>query len=518
MQALELLNLSSIRLLQPHFNKIKRGIEKESLRVSPNGSLSQVKHPHALGAALTNRYITTDYSEALPELITTPSAQRLEPLAELKEIHQFLYQSLGDELLWGTSMPCTLSGEGDIPIAQYGSSNSGKMKEIYRVGLGHRYGRFMQTIAGVHYNFSLPKSFWKAYHQQENSTQDLQAFISEKYMGLIRNYLRHAWLIPLFYGASPALCESFLKNKRTDLDVLVPGTRYGPYATSLRMSDLGYQNKVQSQIKINYNSLDEYVAGLENAISTPAPHYQALGTKWYGESIQLNENILQIENEFYSAIRPKRVSQSGERPSIALKKGGIEYIEVRTLDINPFSNVGIAQSQISFMDSFLLACLFTTSPPISAQEQGVIQENFKVVVRSGRDPDLRLRYKSWSMPLVKLAKHLLSAITPVSILLDEVYQTGDHLSVINQLTKQLGDLDATFSGKMVKTMKAQEKGFSDYAMDVSMAHKHYFSQNLLSSEKLAHYQKEAMLSHQTKALLESSDKISFEAFLANYYA
>ena len=171
-------------------------------------------------------------------------------------------------------MPCVMGEEKDIPIALYGPSNSGQMKEIYRLGLGLRYGRFMQTIAGVHYNFSLPEAFWSAMHSKVESSLSLQDFISDKYMHLIRNYLRYSWLIPLFFGASPAVCESFLQDKNIDLDELVPGTRYGKYATSLRMSDLGYQNKAQSRLNISYNSLDEYLAGLESAISTPDPFYE----------------------------------------------------------------------------------------------------------------------------------------------------------------------------------------------------------------------------------------------------
>ncbi len=518
MQPLELTDLTNAQLLKSHFTGIQRGIEKESLRINADGSLSQKPHPFELGATLTNRYITTDYSEALPELITSPTDDRLKPLAELTEIHQFLNQSLGEELLWGMSMPCIMGNEEDIPIARYGSSNGGKMKEVYRLGLGHRYGRFMQTISGVHYNFSLPLTFWQALHQQENSRQDLQSFISEKYMGLIRNYLRYSWLIPLFYGASPALCESFLKNKNVDLAELVSGTRYGPYATSLRMSDLGYQNQVQSRLNVSYNSLDKYLVGLEKAISTPDPYYQELGIKKEGEYIQLNENILQIENEFYSSIRPKRVARSGERPSIALRNDGVEYIEIRALDINPFSNIGIEQSQISFIDSFLITCLLSKSAPINQRESGEVQENFRAVVRKGRHPELCLTHKNQCVPLVKLAKGLLKEISQVSVLLDDVYQTSEHSDVIEHLSKQLDNLDETFSGRIISDIKETKQGFFPYAMALSREHQSYFNQHPLSPEKMAFYQEEATTSHKKKNEIEQSDTISFEQFLANYYA
>lgn len=517
MQSLELSDLSTVRALTEHFTGIKRGIEKESLRISPDGYLSQKVHPYALGATLTNPHITTDYSEALPEFITQPSADRLKPLTELKQIHQFAYQNLGDELLWSMSMPCVMGEESDIPIARYGSSNSGQMKEIYRLGLGHRYGRFMQTISGVHYNFSLPDSFWKALHKQEESELDLQTFISEKYMGLIRNYLRYSWLIPLFYGASPALCDSFLKNKNIDLDKLTEGTRYGKYATSLRMSDLGYQNKAQSRLNISYNSLDEYIDGLESAIRTPDPYYAEIGVKKNGEYVQLSDKILQIENEFYSSIRPKRVTQSGERPTKALRRRGVEYIEVRALDLNPFSEIGVDQSQIAFIDSFLLACLFARSEPINLRETGEYQENFRGVVRKGRHPDLCLTINNHCVPLKQFASQLLSQIKVYSQVLDSAYETTDHVEVIEQLFEQLDNLDTTFSGRIVKEIESRQDGFFPFAMEISQKNKYYFSQNLLSESLLNDYQKDAEKSHAKKEQIEASDHLSFEEFLTSYY-
>lgn len=517
MQLLEIPDLLLARSLSEHLTGIKRGIEKESLRILPDGHLSKKAHPEALGATLTNSYITTDYSEALPEFITQASSERLRPLQELTEIHQFVYQNLGDELLWSTSMPCIMDEEKDIPIARYGHSNSGQMKEIYRLGLGVRYGRFMQTIAGVHYNFSLPESFWKALHEKEQSSLPLQDFISDRYMGLIRNYLRYSWLIPLFFGASPALCESFLKDENIDLDELIPGTRYGKYATSLRMSDLGYQNKAQSRLNISYNSLEGYIKGLEDAISTPDPFYQEIGVKHQGSYQQLNSNTLQIENEFYSSIRPKRVAISGERPSIALHNNGIEYIEIRALDINPFSPIGIEQSQISFLDSFLLACLFAKSDAVNPRETGEYQENFRSVVRKGRHPELRLAVQNRCVPLTQVGHELLSKIRSCSELLDQAYGTNEHVEIIDKLSLQLDKLSETFSGRIVNTIEQRKDGFFPYAMETSREHKNTLEALPLSSERLNYYRQEAKNSHLRKKEIENNDSISFEEFLAGYY-
>jgi len=517
MQPIKMCDKGLAHKLSPLFSGIKRGIEKESLRITPDGHLSQAPHPYELGATLTNPCITTDYSEALPEFITQASTDRDKPLNDLYEIHQFCYQYLDDEILWAASMPCVMGQEGDIPIAQYGCSNSGQMKEIYRKGLGHRYGRFMQTISGVHYNFSLSDEFWNAFHKEEGSDLPLKDFISSKYMGMIRNYLRYSWLIPLFYGASPALCESFLQGKNIDLKELVPGTRYGPYATSLRMSDLGYQNKVQSQLNVGYNSLQSYISALEKAIRTEDPYYRDLGVKKDGEYQQLNANILQIENEFYGSIRPKRVSISGERPTKSLKLHGVEYIEVRALDINPFSPVGIDSSQMAFLDSFLLCSLFAKSEPITAREKGENTANFDRVVLKGRHPDLCLTVQNNCVPLADIANSILDEISPFAKMLDATYSTTEHSSVIERLKSQLLDLDQTFSGRIVKEIESRKEGFFPYALELSQAHKKQFIDDPLSQERLAYYQKIAEESHQKKSDMEANDSLSFEAFLESYY-
>lgn len=517
MRPIEICNQEIAQKLSPLFSGIKRGIEKESLRIKPSGKLSQDTHPAELGSTLTNPFITTDYSEALPEFITQATDDREKPLKQLYEVHQFCYQYLGEEVLWNASMPCVMGQEKDIPIAQYGSSNSGKMKEVYREGLGHRYGRFMQTIAGVHYNFSLPEKFWSEFHELEASELSLQDFISEKYMGMIRNYLRYSWLIPLFYGASPALCESFLQGKNIDLQELVPGTRYGPYSTSLRMSDLGYQNKVQSKLNVGYNCLESYIKALEGAIRTEDPYYRDIGVIKDGEYQQLNANILQIENEFYGSIRPKRVSVSGERPTKALKLHGIEYVEVRALDINPFSPIGLDSSQIAFLDSFLLCSLFAKSDPISAREMGENTDNFDRVVMNGRHPDLCLTVENNCVALSDIASKILKEIEPFAAMLDSTYSTTEHSEVLKNLLGQLDNLDETFSGKIVKLIEKEKQGFFPFAKALSEKHKQEFIDNPLSKERLNFYQNVAEQSHQKKNKIEASDSISFEAFLESYY-
>ncbi|MGH8284897.1 MAG: glutamate--cysteine ligase, partial [Steroidobacteraceae bacterium] len=368
----------------------RRGIEKESLRVTRDARLAQTPHPRALGSALTSEHITTDYSEALIELVTPTFTTSWELLQYLLDLHQFVYRHLDDELLWATSMPCQIERDEDIPIAQYGSSNVAMMKTIYRRGLGLRYGRMMQAISGVHFNYSFPLPFWEAFASVRDSRERGQSFISTSYFDLLRNYRRYGWIVLYLFGISPAVCRSFVRGRAVDLQDLDRGTLYAPHATSLRMSDIGYRNRNQAGLSVSVNSLDEYVRDLTRAITTPHPPYEALGVKVDGEWRQLNANILQIENEYYSSIRPKRVARSGERPTRALMRAGVEYVEVRALDVSAFDPVGVNQNKMRFLEAFLALCLLKDSPPIGADEQAALDENHLIVARRGREPGLTL--------------------------------------------------------------------------------------------------------------------------------
>ncbi|HYM34146.1 MAG TPA: glutamate--cysteine ligase, partial [Steroidobacteraceae bacterium] len=384
-----------------------KGVEKESLRVTPEGRLAQTSHPAALGSALTNDIITTDYSEALIELVTPTFNESWELLQFLCDLHQFVYRHIGDELLWATSMPGYLPGDSGIPIARFGSSNVGRMKEVYREGLGHRYGRMMQAISGVHFNYSFPEKFWPVLAELLEQKDHGQNFISDRYFALLRNYRRYGWLVLYLFGNSPVLCASFLRGRSHTLKQLTPGTLYEPYATSLRMSDLGYRNKNQAGVNISVNSLSEYIRDLSRAITIPNAEYERIGVKVDGQYRQLNANLLQIENEYYSFIRPKRVIRSGERPTQALARAGVQYVEVRALDVSAFDPVGVNQNKLRFVEAFLALCVLKDSAPIEASEQAVLDGNHALVAHRGREPGLKLVHggkerglASWAWELI----------------------------------------------------------------------------------------------------------------------
>ena len=389
------------------------GIERECLRVDRDGQLALTPHPQALGSALTHAQITTDYSESLLEFITGTANDPAATLAELDSIHRFAYDKLNGELLWSTSMPCQLPDEETIPIARYGSSNIGRLKYVYRKGLALRYGKTMQCIAGIHYNFSLPEKLWQLQQQSEGSEQSARDYQSARYIALIRNFRRYSWLLMYLFGASPALDKGFMRGRPHQLQELDASTLYLPYATSLRMSDLGYQSSAQSGLTPCYNDLASYTDSLRLAVGTPYPAYVAAGIKRGDEWLQLNTNILQIENEYYSSIRPKRVTYSGERPIQALMSRGVQYVEVRCLDINPFLPLGIDVAQARFIDAFLLFCALEDSPLLESGECSSCTSNFLKVVKEGRRPGLQLQRDGAAVDMKEWAAELLEKIAPL---------------------------------------------------------------------------------------------------------
>jgi len=434
---------------------IRRGLERETLRVTPDGELATTGHPESLGSALTHKWITTDFAEALLEFITPVDGDIDHMLTVMRDIHRHTARALGDERMWPLSMPCYIKEGQDIELAQYGTSNIGRFKTLYRSGLKNRYGALMQTISGVHYNFSLPLAFWQAKCQVEDAESGKEA-ISAGYFRLIRNYYRFGWVIPYLFGASPAICSSFLQGKPTKLpfEKTDCGMYYLPYATSLRLSDLGYTNKSQSNLGITFNDLHSYVAGLKRAIKTPSEEYAKLGLKKDGEYLQINTNILQIENELYAPIRPKRVTRDGESPSDALLRGGIEYIEVRSLDINPFSPIGVDENQVRFLDLFMVWCALADAPEMSSDELLCTRANWNRVILEGRKPGLTLGIgcETAQFPLEKVGKDLFRDLRRVAQTLDGIHGGQEYQQVCDRLVACFDDPELTYSARILRSM------------------------------------------------------------------
>ena len=486
--------------------QLRRGIEKESLRVRPDGALARTPHPAALGSPLTHPSITTDFSESQLELITGAHAfsggvSGVDAcLGELTRIHQFVYRSMvEDEVLWASSMPCNLPKDDEIPIGRYGSSNIGRMKTIYRMGLSHRYGRRMQAISGIHYNFSAPGA----------STED--------YFALIRNFRRQSWLALYLFGASPAVCSSFVAGRPHELQELRPGTVYLPHATSLRMGRLGYQSDAQASLCVSYNSLDRYTASLHEALTQPYGAYERIGIREGDEYKQLNTSLLQIENEFYSTIRPKRALAGTDAPLHALRERGVEYVEVRLMDLDPFEPVGINAQTMRLLDMLLLHCLLSESPPDSPQEIGDIGRNQHLVAARGREPGLKLHRGGNQVALADWGREILEQCRPIARALDEAHGGGAHADALSHGLALLGDASLTPSARVLHAMaRNHDNYFVRFGLVQSLLHAGHLRGLPLAEDVVKAFEAMAAKSLAEQKRIEAADTLDFETYRRKY--
>ncbi len=496
-----------------------RGVEKESLRVAPNGRIAPTPHPRALGSALAHPWITTDYSEALLEFVTPPQQSCWETLQFLCDIHQFVYPRLpDDEMLWATSMPCAVGGDASVPVAEYGSSNIGRMKHIYRLGLGYRYGRVMQTISGVHFNYSLPERFWQAFREAEGWQGTEREFQDRMYFGLLRNFRRFGWIVLYLFGASPAVCKSFLGGRDPGLPEFDAATIYGPHATSLRMSDLGYRNTSQASIHLSMNTLDEYIAGLEHAIRSPWPPYEKIGVVSGGEWRQLSTSALQIENEYYGFIRPKQPIRPGERPTLALRRAGVAYMEVRALDVSPYDPAGVSQNEFRFLEAFLIFCMLHDSPLIGEGELELLDDNHARVAVTGRCPGLELAISGASKPVAEWGREICRQLAPICRLLDRDDPARSYTAALELQTAKFEDVSLTPSARILAEMRQEGESFFQFALRMSRQHRDYFAAlPPMSQQRLQEFEQEVARSHEAQEALEAQQTEPFETFLARYF-
>ncbi|MFZ6774012.1 glutamate--cysteine ligase [Undibacterium sp. SXout7W] len=512
-QRLALLNQPAHR---PLLSQGLRGIERETLRVHADATLAVTPHPAALGSTLTHPQITTDYSESLLEFITPAEHDIATALDQLDVIHRFAYTKLGNEMLWSQSMPCILPEEKDIPIAWYGTSHIGMIKHVYRRGLALRYGKSMQCIAGIHYNYSLSEQLWKVLQQAEQTRGDAMHVQSENYIAMIRNFHRYSWLLMYLFGASPALATAFLRGRSHQLDTLSADTLYLPYATSLRMSDLGYQNNAQDGLVPPYNNLMEYMRSLSIAVRKPYAPYEQLGTQVDGEWVQINTNVLQIENEFYATIRPKRVIRTGERPIEALCARGVQYVEVRCMDVNPFDPLGINLETSRFLDAFLLFCALDESPLTNDAEGHENTQNFALTVKEGRRPGLMLNRAGTAISLQDWGLELLQKIAATADLLDAEHGGTAHADSLKIQTAKLHDSSLTPSAKVLEAIRAEQGSFIQFALKQSSKLAEEFRARPPSAEESQYFDALARQSIAEQTDMETTQSGTFDEFITDY--
>ena len=332
------------------------------------------------------------------------------------------------------------------------------------MGLSYRYGRLMQTISGIHYNFSVPEALMSALARDRAADAD---FATERYFALIRNFRRYSWLLIYLFGASPAVCKSFVRGSEEDraapatrLEVWDEGTLHLPHATSLRMGRLGYQSDAQSSLHISYNGLPQYAATMRDALTKPYPPFEAIGVLVDGEYRQLSTALLQIENEFYGTIRPKRRVRSGERPLDALHDRGVEYVEVRCMDLDPLQPLGIDAVTCRFLDVFLLYCLLAESPPDSRRESETMLANQTAIVERGREPGLTLAAENGRVSAARWASELLDHCAEVAVEIDAVTGNDDHAAAVAEQRHKILTPSATPSARVLASLRELELPFA----------------------------------------------------------
>lgn len=503
---------------------ITRGLEKESLRVDPEGHLALTKHPQTLGSALTHPSITTDYAESLLEFITHPHPHPATVLPELARWHQWVLHNLEDEILWPFSMPCRLPDDAEILIAQYGTSHLARLKEIYREGLGHRYGKKMQMIAGIHFNVSFSDEVFKADPRYEVDAQNLQHWKNKRYFDFMRQFLRYGWLIPYLFGASPFLCRTFLDGHRTKACSKLPletwneHLLYAPHGTSLRQSPLGYRNETQGLLNIQHDTLENYVRSIRTAIQTPHLAYEKIGVQVDGHYRQLSTHILQIENEYYAPIRPKNRVRRYEKPATALLMRGVQYVEIRTLDLDPFEPMGISLQTQLFMEILSAFCILSSSAPFASLDLIRAQRRFDAVVMRGRQPRLTLEDDEGAPRTLKdWGTALMDQFEPIALLLEEQYPDMPYRAALEQQYQKFQEPERTPSAQMLQSLHS---GASSFSLNQALNHARKWREgDPIPSKQQTEFKKIAEKSWADQQALEEKDRrsgVPFDRFLQTY--
>jgi glutamate--cysteine ligase len=375
----------------------------------------------------------------------------------------------------------------------------------------------MQAISGIHYNFSLADEAWALLRPRDSAIAP-EIHRDQGYLALIRNFRRHSWLLILLLGSAPAACSSFVAGRKHRLAAWEGGgTAYAPGATSLRMGTLGYQSDAQSALGVSFNDLHGYADTLQRAMSEPYPPYEAIGLRDADGYRQLSTALLQIENEFYGKIRPKRVTRPGERPLHALGERGIEYVEVRCLDVDPFMPLGIDAAAIRLLDVFLFYCLLADSPHETPAEIAAVSRNQTLVAEAGRDPHIRLDRRGASVAPVDWSRELLHECEPVAAALDDAQGGTGHREALASAQRTLDDLASLPSARALRAIEESHgRSFADFALAQSRRHREEAFARPLSAEAEARYAQLAAQSLAEQAGIESADDMPFEAYRRRY--
>lgn len=501
--------------LKNQLNGSKVGFEKESLRIY-NSKIASSEHPFELGSPLFNKYITTDFSESQLELITPPKENKKDALLFLDEIHHFVSANIKDETLWPFSMPPKILNEKEIPIAKYGSSNKAKLKELYRIGLANRYGRMMQAISGFHYNFSAKEDLLGnllSYHSKYYKNK------SDAYFNLLKNIYRFNWIIIYLTGASPIVPQIMVKGEPDILQKFSKDTYFHPYATSLRMSEFGYKNSVRDNFRVSFQSIEDYILDIQNAAKTNSNFSnisKKSGLTFLYENneryAQINPNKLQIDDEYYALARLKSASTSRMSATEKIKNSGVDFIELRSLDINPFAISGIDIETIYFLEILLLYCLINPSPEISKKDFEIFELNDSKISIKGRDPYLKLIKDRKEISAKEWGLMILENLIPIAETLDE--NGSMYKKCLSAMKEKILHPEITISAKILQEIESSGLDFYELGLFFSEKNKKYYSKIKKSDNRQWDlFANESEQSLVLKNMEETRSKTSFKEYL-----
>ena len=489
---------------------VNRGIEKECLRISKKYKLSNKNHPKLLGSALMHKNITTDYSESLIEFFTDIHSNIDSMIKEMQEIHYFILNKIENEIIWNYSIPMDIFFKDKIiPISKYGKSNIGKFRRIYRKGLCKRYGKTMQCISGIHYNFSLPDIYWSKFKYSKKNIKQVK---SEGYICLIKNFIKYSWLLLYLFGASPIISNNFVK-KKSFFKSLNYNLYYMEHATSLRMSDLGYKNNTNNKLKFQYDNFIGFLNNLFYAISEPSFSNRYLENYLNDKIFQLNNNILQIENEFYSLIRPKFRIKNSERPILSLYKNGIQYVEIRCIDLNPFEPIGISLETSKFIESFLLFCASNINTLFDKNIFIESNRNFLNTAIQGRKPEFKIYNNGNITTIQNFGNLLIENIYPYAYAFDQSYGGSDYVKSLMIQKDKLKNPKLTPSYRLLSNIKKNNfkslNSFRNYKF-------RKLKKNFLRSNLVKTLNKQVLNSIISQKVNENNDNMKLSEYISKY--
>lgn len=409
------------------------GIEKESLRVNENGELALTNHPKFFGDKIKNPYITVDFSESQIEMITPTESSVEKAYDFLRNIHEIVATNLKDEYLWSQSVPPILPSEELIPLGKFPQN---KELEKYREKLALKYGRKKQLLSGIHFNFSFDDEFLKELYELSKEKTSFKEFKNNIYLKISRNYFKYGWMIIYLLGASPVIHETYLQKCIDKMKKFTEDTYYFEDLVSFRNGSCGYRN--EKDFFVNYESVDKYVESLERLIEK--------------ESIS-------SAKEYYSPIRLK--TKNPKEILLELKNSGIEYLEFRSIDLNPFSEIGIEKADLEFLHLFILFLFLKDDELFEEKDYFRYLKNQEILANKGNSDEFRLiccedknvSPKEYSIVILEEIERHLKAIGAFTNKDEKVLQYQKNKILSNRL----------YSDLVLKEVK--QKGFVKFHID-----------------------------------------------------